>query len=239
MSAAVAQIMGMPIVIDVRDERPHDEALERAFDWFSHVDATFSTYKEDSEIRRLERGELALDDADEDVRLVLDRCEALHDETGGYFDAHVSGRLDPSGLVKGWSVDRAADILRDAGLEHFAVSAGGDMRLVGSGWRVGIQHPRERESLAAVLELGDLAVATSGAYARGDHVVDPHTGAAPADVLSVTVVGPDLATADAYATAAFAMGARGPTWTARLRGYEAMTIMADEAVLTTGGFPDV
>lgn len=239
MSAAVAQIMGMPIVIDVRDEGPHSEAVEHAFDWFRHVDATFSTYKEDSEIRRLERGELALDDAYEDVRLVLDRCETLRDETGGYFDARVAGRLDPSGLVKGWSVDRAADILRNAGLEHFAVSAGGDMRLVGSGWRVGIQHPRERESLAAVLELGDLAVATSGAYARGDHVVDPHTGAAPADVLSVTVVGPDLATADAYATAAFAMGARGPAWAASLRGYEAMTIMADEAVLTTGGFPDV
>jgi FAD:protein FMN transferase len=239
MSATVAQIMGMPIVIDVRDDRPHEEEVERAFDWLRHVDATFSTYKEDSEIRRLERGELALDDAGEDVRLVLDRCETLRDETGGYFDAHRSGRLDPSGLVKGWSVDRAADILRDAGLEHFAVSAGGDMRLVGSGWRVGIQHPRERGSLAAVLELGDLAVATSGAYARGAHVVDPHTGAAPADVLSVTVVGPDLATADAYATAAFAMGARGPSWTARLQGYEAMTIMVDEAVLTTGGFPDV
>ena len=239
MRATVAQIMGMPIVIDVRDERPHDEEVERAFDWLRHVDATFSTYKEDSEIRRLERGELALDDAGEDVRHVLDRCETLRDETGGYFDVHRSGRLDPSGLVKGWSVDRAADILRDAGLEHFAVSAGGDMRLVGSGWRVGIQHPRERGSLAAVLELGDLAVATSGAYARGAHVVDPHTGAAPPDVLSVTVVGPDLATADAYATAAFAMGARGPSWTARLQGYEAMTIMVDEAVLTTGGFPDV
>jgi thiamine biosynthesis lipoprotein len=239
MSAAVAQIMGMPIVIHVRDDRPHQDEVERAFDWFRHVDETFSTYGEDSEIRRLERGELGLEEADEDVRLVLDRCETLRGETDGYFDAHVSGRLDPSGLVKGWSVDRAADILRDAGLAHFAVSAGGDMRLVGSGWRVGIQHPRERGSLAAVLELGDLAVATSGAYARGEHVVDPHTGAAPAEVLSVTVLGPDLTTADAYATAAFAMGARGPSWTARLQGYEAMTIMADDAVLTTGGFPDV
>jgi FAD:protein FMN transferase len=90
-----------------------------------------------------------------------------------------------------------------------------------------------------VFDLNDGAAATSAAYARGDHVLDPHTGRPPADVLSVTVVGPELATADAYATAAFAMGARGPAWTARLPGYEAMTIMADERVLTTGGFPHV
>jgi thiamine biosynthesis lipoprotein len=239
MSAAVAQIMGMPIVIDVRDPGDHDSEVERAFDWFRWVDAMFSTYREDSEISRLERGELALADADEAVRWVLGRCEILRDETDGYFDAHAAGRLDPSGLVKGWSVDRAAALLRNAGLRHFGVSAGGDMCLVGRDWRVGIGHPTQRQSVAAVLRVGDVAVATSGAYARGEHVVDPHTGKPPGDVLSVTIVGPNLASADAYATAAFAMGARGPEWTARLPGYESMTIMADESVLTTGGFPDV
>jgi thiamine biosynthesis lipoprotein len=146
---------------------------------------------------------------------VLGRCEALREETDGVFDAHASGRLDPSGLVKGWSVDRAAELLRNAGLENFAVSAGGDMRLVGRDWRVGVQHPSERRSVAAVLELNDGAVATSAAYARGDHVLDPHTGRPPGGVLSVTVIGSELATADAYATAAFAMGTRGPAWTAR------------------------
>jgi FAD:protein FMN transferase len=239
MSAAVAQIMGMPIVIDVRDEGSHDEEVEHAFDWFRWVDATFSTYREDSEISRLERGELALADAQEAVRWVLDRCDTLKEETDGYFDAQASGRLDPSGLVKGWAVDRAAALLRGAGLEHFGVSAGGDMCLVGPDWRVGIGHPTERQSVAAVLQVEDVAVATSGAYTRGDHVLNPHTGRPPQDVLSVTIVGPNLATADAYATAAFAMGADGPEWTARLPGYESMTIMADESVLTTGGFPDV
>jgi thiamine biosynthesis lipoprotein len=80
------------------------------------------------------------------------------------------------------------------------------------------------------------AVATSGAYERGAHVRDPHTGAAPTGLLSVTVVGPDLATADAYATAAFAMGAEGPAWTATLDGYEAMCVTADQRVLSTPGF---
>jgi FAD:protein FMN transferase len=236
---AVAHIMGMPIVVDVRDAGSHESDVERVFDWFRWVDATFSTYREDSDVSRLRRGELELSDSQEAVRWVVGRCETLREETGGYFDAHASGRFDPSGLVKGWSVDRAAALLRDAGLEHFGVSAGGDMWLVGSDWRVGIGHPTERQSVAAVLQVDDAAVATSGAYARGAHVVDPHTGRPPADVLSVTIVGPDLATADAYATAAFAMGARGPEWTARLSGYEAMTIMADESVLTTSGFPDV
>ena len=239
MSAAVAQIMGMPIMVDVRDPGDHDEEVERVFDWFRWVDATFSTYREDSEISRLERGELARADAHEAVRWVLDRCELLREETDGYFDAHASGRLDPSGLVKGWSVDRASALLRNAGLEHFGVSAGGDMCLVGPDWRVGIGHPTQRQSVAAVLQVEDVAVATSGACARGEHVLDPHTGRPPADVMSVTIVGPNLATADAYATAGFAMGARGPAWTARLPDYESMTIMADESVLTTGGFPDV
>jgi len=239
MNAFVEQIMGMPIVVDVRDEHVRAEDLDRAFAWLRWVDVTFSMFRPHSEISRIDRGELALSEAHDDVQWVLTRCEALREETGGYFDARASGRLDPSGLVKGWSVDRAAELLRDAGLRNFAVSAGGDMRTVGAAWRIGVQHPQWRQSVAAVLEVDDAAVATSAAYARGDHVVDPHTGNPPAGLLSVTVVGPELATADAYATAAFAMGHHGPEWTARLSGYEAMTILADETVLTTGGFPDV
>src|SRR5204863_5663529 len=160
-------------------------------------------------------------------------------ETGGFFDARASGSLDPSGFVKGWAVDRAAELLQDAGRDDFAVSAGGDMRVVGRARRVGIQHPLAGNKVAAVFETGDLAIATSAAYARGDHVLDPHTGCAPAGVLSVTIVGPELATADAYATAAFAMGEAGPEWTASLGLYEAMTILADDRVLLTPAFPAV
>jgi len=239
MSAVVEQIMGMPIVVDVQDDGVGAGELERMFDWLRWVDATFSTYRDDSEISRLDRGELELLDAELDVRCVLARCEELRRETRGYFDAHASGRLDPSGLVKGWAVDRAVDVLRSGELESFAVSAGGDMRVVGGPWRVGIEHPLERQNVAAVLEVDNLAIATSAGYARGDHVLDPHTGRAPSGVLSVTVVGPDLATADAYATAAFAMGVNGPPWTATLQGYEAMTILGDQTVLSTGGFPGV
>ncbi|MDX6488614.1 MAG: FAD:protein transferase [Gaiellaceae bacterium] len=243
MTPVVEHVMGMPIVVDVRDEGAVEPVVDEVFDWFREVDARFSTYKEDSEISRLNRGELALEDAHPEVRMVLERCEELRGETAGFFDARtVSGDLDPSGLVKGWSVDRAAEILEAAGIRNYAVSAGGDVRLNGRAvpeltWTVGIQHPLIRDRVAAVVEGGALGIATSGAYARGDHVVDPHTGRPPAGVLSVTVVGRELATADAYATAAFAMGERGPAWTARLNGFEAMTILADGRVLKTAGFP--
>jgi thiamine biosynthesis lipoprotein len=240
----VEHVMGMPIVVDVRDPDVDDGALDRMFDWLRVVDATFSTYQEGSEVSRINRGELSIEDANPDIREVLDRCEELRHETNGYFDARPLSKavLDPSGLVKGWSVDRAAAILDEAGLRNYCVNAGGDMLVRGRAipddvWRVGIQHPLERGKVAKVVIASDLAVATSGAYARGDHVIDPHTRRPPEGVLSVTITGPVLATADAYATAAFAMGVDGPKWTARLRGYEAMTILANETVLSTPGFP--
>ena len=236
----VEHVMGMPIVVDIRDETVDERVIDHVFDWFRWVDSVFSTYKADSEISRINRGELTLADADQGVITVLGLCEQLRATTDGYFDARASSPevLDPSGLVKGWSVDRAAAILDSAGVRRYAVNAGGDMLLRGGVWRVGIQHPRERGAVAKVLEVSDLALATSAGYARGQHIVDPHTRRPPSGVLSVTITGPDLATADAYATAAFAMGAdRAPHWTARLHGYEALTILADGRVLSTPGFP--
>jgi thiamine biosynthesis lipoprotein len=241
----VEHVMGMPIVVEVRDDvAPH--VLDRVFDWFRDVDERFSTYKETSEVRRIDRGELALEDAHPDVREVLGRCQELRAETDGYFDAYAASpdALDPSGLVKGWSVDRAAEIADGLGWRNYAINAGGDIRLAGRPvpeprWRVGIQHPTERMQLAAVAAANDLAVATSGGYARGGHVFDPHTHQPADGVLSVTITGPELGTADAYATAAFAMGTAGPAWTARLRGYEAMTLTADGRSLRTPGFPSV
>jgi FAD:protein FMN transferase len=241
----VEHIMGMPIGIDVRDAGADGDLLDRAYASFRHVDAVFSTYRTDSDICRINRGELDIADADSHVRAVMDRCAELREQTGGYFDATAlgdgPGQIDPTGLVKGWSVDRVAAMLTAAGMRDWSINAGGDVRVHGrpadgERWRIGIQHPRQRDALAAVLESVDLAVATSGTYERGEHIVDPVAAAAPSGVLSVSVAGPDLATADAYATAAFAMGPDGAQWTATLDGYGAMTILADDTVLVTPGF---
>jgi thiamine biosynthesis lipoprotein len=232
--------MGIPVGIDVRDAEVDSAALDRAFARLHRIDAMFSTYRADSEISRLDAGTLALADASPEVRDVLSECERLRARTDGRFDVRATGRLDPSGFVKGWAVDCAAAVLAAAGARNLCVHAGGDVlvrgeRAPGRPWRVGIQHPRRRDRVAAVLDARDLAVATSGAYERGAHVVDPRTGRPPKGVLSVTVVGAQLGAADAYATAAFAAGLEGPSWTAALPGHDAMTILADDRVLSTRG----
>ena len=228
--------MGMPVVVDVREGEAGRAALDRAFAWLRWVDAAFSTHRPDSEIRRLDAGELALADAHPLVREVLARCERLRTATRGAFDARAGGRLDPSGLVKGWAVDRAADGLAAAGARRFCVNAGGDVLVRGGPWRVGVRHPHLGDRLAAVLSVSDAAVATSGAYERGEHILDPRTGRPASGAVAVTVVGRHLARADAYATAAFAMGEDGPAWTAGLPGGGAMTILAGGRVVTTPGF---
>jgi thiamine biosynthesis lipoprotein len=235
----VHHIMGMPIGFDVADADGVD--LEPALAWLRDVDARLSTYKPDSEICRLDRGELALADVSPPVDEVLVRCAQLRRETRGFFSHRLAGRLDPSGLVKGWAIDGAAQRLAAAGAEAFAINAGGDLvargrPAEGRRWRIGIRHPEDPSALAAVLAVEDLAVATSGGYERGAHILDPHTGRPAEGLLSVTIVGPDLGTADAYATAAFAMGADGPEWTATLPGYDALCITSDRRVLSTPGF---
>jgi thiamine biosynthesis lipoprotein len=140
--------------------------------------------------------------------------------------------------VKGWSVDEAIAMLRLAGARNVQVAAGGDLVALGEPepgrpWRVGIRHPDAARQVAAVLHVRDLAVATSGLYERGDHIRDPHTGAAPAGLRSLTVVGPDLATVDAFATACFAMGEAGIAWAARQPGFGALGITRDGRVVWT------
>lgn len=249
------EVMGIPILIDVCDKDVDERAIDRAYGWLRVVDKTFSTYKPDSEISRLNRGELRLEDTSAEVQYVVGRCEQLRSQTAGYFDMRApyspcghgpaAGRggpdsIDPSGFVKGWSLLGAGRLLEDAGARNYAINAGGDLLLRGhppehDGWRVGIQHPRLRDRVAMVLSVTDAGVATSGLYERGDHIVDPHTSGRSDDVLSVTIIGPNLAAADAYATAAFAMGPSAADWCAELGSYEAVVIGADDRVLSTEG----
>jgi FAD:protein FMN transferase len=240
----VEPVMGTVVSLDIRGaaEPVARAAAARVAGWLHDVDGRFSTYRPDSEICRIDRGELSPAAASADVQAVLARCEALREQTGGAFDARAGGRLDPSALVKGWAVDRAAELLERAGLTDFSITAGGDVVVRGGAlpepvWRVGVQHPYDRRAIALAIEVTGAAVATSGTYERGEHVLDPRTGAPPRGVASVTVLGPELALADAYSTAAFALGLDGPRWTLGLDGYEAMTILEGDQVLFTPGFP--
>lgn len=228
----VEQIMGTAIGIDLRDDSVPDSAIGAAFASLRRADAQFSTYRPESEVSRLGRGEIALEACSLELRRVMALAEQLREDSGGYFDVwghRADGGLDPSGVVKGWAVEEAAWILDGAGARNYAINAGGDVLVrgepaPGEAWRVGIQHPLRADAIAHVVELHDGAVATSGAYERGEHISNPLTAAAPRDWLSMTVVGPSLTMADAYATAAFAMGSAGLAWVERHPGYRAYGI---------------
>jgi FAD:protein FMN transferase len=244
----VEQVMGMAVSIDVRDDVA-PAAVEDVVGWLHHVDDTFSTYRIDSPISRFGLGELALDDLDDEVVGILVLCEELHADTGGAFDAHAvpapnGSRLDPSGVVKGWSIERAAAILGGHGARNFCINAGGDLVLRGEPepgrpWRVGVRHPSQPDRSAAVVELaGRAAVATSATYERGAHIIDPATGEPTADVASVTITGPDLTYADAFATAVFVMGVDGLLWLDESHpDYAGFVITHDELTYATPGFP--
>ncbi|HEY4398062.1 MAG TPA: FAD:protein FMN transferase [Acidimicrobiia bacterium] len=247
----VEELWGTAIGVEVVDD-VDPETVDALYRWFERVDELFSTWREDSEISRIGRGELAATNASPEVATVLELCDGVCRLSGGAFDITFGARaaleprpglgpLDPSGLVKGWAVERAAAMLLDAGARSFCINAGGDVAVrgrpaSGDAWLIGIQHPWERDKLAAVVRLVDGAVATSGCYERGDHVVDPRRGMPAHGLASVTVVGPDLTMADAYATAAFALGPDGMAWLAERPSMEAMAVTDARRVVTTAGF---
>lgn len=218
----VEHVMGMAVSIDVRDDID-PTAVTQVIDWLHHVDATFSTYKMESPVSQFGLGEIPVAALSDEVRAVLTMCEALREETHGAFDiaavpAPNGSSLDPSGLVKGWSIERAAELFEAHGAENFCINAGGDIALrgnqrIGEPWRIGIRHPEDPMASAAVLALsGRGAIATSATYERGAHIIDPTTGEPTAELASVTIVGKDLTFVDAYATSVFVMGLPGVEW---------------------------
>jgi thiamine biosynthesis lipoprotein len=233
--------MGTVFSFDVRTPGVGAVAVDEAEAWLRWVDATFSTYRPTSEISRLARGEITRAECAEDVRAILLECERLEAVTCGFFSMYAGGALDPSGLVKGWAIERASDILVEHGSSAHCVNGGGDVQCAGSAalgqpWRVGIAHPLRPGTLAAVVVGSDLAVATSGTAERGAHVLDPHTGRSADRLASVTLVGRRLGTVDAYATAAFAMGDGARGFIEHVDGVEAYAVRSDGSTWHTAGW---
>lgn len=241
--------MGTMVAVDIADPLPParlDTLVGNFFAWMREVDERFSTYRDGSELNRLARGELSLAGCSTDLRAVLDACADAWRRTGGYFDVYATGRLDPSGYVKGWAAEVASRRLLESGSANHFVNAGGDVRVRGRDregrpWRIGLRHPWHGDGVFQVLAGSDLGVATSGTYERGFHVIDPYTGVAATLLRSVTVAGPDLGRADAYATAAVAMGEPALGWLARLApdGYESVAVTEDGRRYETPGLPAV
>ncbi|MEV7362482.1 FAD:protein FMN transferase [Streptomyces sp. NPDC091299] len=241
------EVMGTVVSFDVRGGEPGAvrTALEEAIAGLHRVDEVFSTYRADSQVSRLGRGEVTLEQCDPEVAEVLASGAEAERLSDGWFSTRYEGRIDPTGIVKGWAVERAARHLAASGADGVSVNGGGDVQMYGvpgphRPWRVGIADPLRPGGLAAVVSAADaaeLAVATSGTAERGAHIVDPRTGrAAVTDLVAVTVVGPRLIWADAWATAAFAMGSRQALdWLESLPDVEALLITAGDEVRCTGG----
>lgn len=203
------------------------KVLEPALRRLHQIDADFSTYRDSSAIRRLGRGEVRLADCPLDVSLVLDLCAEASRDTDGWFSALAAGRLDPSGLVKGWAVEQASRLLAAAGHPRHCVNGGGDVLGAGGPWLFGIEHPAEPGRLLDVVAGSNLAVATSGTGQRGAHIVDPFTRRPATALAAVTVIGPSLTRADVLATAACARGQGACDWLAELDGYDSLVVRAD------------
>ncbi|MFF0866790.1 FAD:protein FMN transferase [Nonomuraea sp. NPDC003560] len=241
----VEHVMGTVFSFDLRppfgDGR---HAVAEAVAWLHQVDAVFSTYRADSPVSRLDAGEIGLDDCPPQVADVLELCTSVTEVSGGYFTTRPSGRLDPSGLVKGWAIEQASRILTRCGAVNHCLNGGGDLQCAGRPapdrpWRIAVAHPLCPGTTATVIAGDDLAVATSGTAERGPHITNPHTGRPALDLASITLTGTGLTMIDAYATAAFAMGTAAQAWIEGLSGVEAFAVTPTGATWHTSGFPDL
>ncbi len=241
--------MGMPITVCIADqfetEKVKEAATKKVFEYFHYVDEKFSTYKEGSEISKINRKEIKESDWSGDMKTVFALSEKTKMETNGYFNILTpEGLFDPSGLVKGWSIYNAANILAELGFKNFYVDAGGDIETKGKNengevWSVGIRDPfvNDKSHIIKTVFISNCGMATSGTYERGQHIYNPHVGRVPLnDIVSITVIGPNVYEADRFATAAFAMGNEGINFIERLDGFEGYSVDKNGIATETSEF---
>ena len=236
--------MGMPITVDIGGAP--GALVPGVFGYFEQIDRRFSTYRTDSEISAINRGDVPVKDWSGEMMEMLALAERTRSETNGYFDIRkADGSLDPSGIVKGWAIRNAAEIVRQAGVCDFFIEAGGDIQSSGKNasgqdWSVGIRNPFKADEIIKVLYPRGRGVATSGTYARGQHIYNPHEPSdVVTDIVSLTVVGSDVLEADRFATAAFAMGRDGILFIEQTPGLEGYVVDINGRATPTSGFGDL
>jgi thiamine biosynthesis lipoprotein len=232
--------MGMPISVEIVD-RVASGIFADVFDYFTDVDQRYSTYKKDSEISYINNG-LVRSGWSPEMKIVLDLCKQTNQQTNGFFNINHYGKLDPSGLVKGWAIQNAAQQLMGRGVEKFYIEAGGDIQAHGKNaddepWRVGIRNPFNTNEIIKTLTISGEGVATSGTYIRGQHIYNPHDSHDDIKkVKSLTVIGPNIYEADRFATAAFAMGKEGIEFIELIKGLEGYMVDDQQVATYTSGF---
>ncbi len=235
-------LMGMPISVEIIDPNATEKIFDDVYDYFKHIDEKFSTYKQTSEITAINEGKLPEDQWSEEMRLIFTLSNETKRETNGFFDIKTpNGTYDPSGLVKGWAIWNAAQLILKNGFKNFYVDAGGDIQPggvndQGDPWTVGIKNPWNEAENVKIIEVTKEGVATSGTYIRGLHIYNPRTQKPIDEIVSLTVVGPNIYEADRFATAAFAMGKEAINFIEALPGFEGYMIGQDKIATMTRGF---
>ncbi len=234
--------MGMPITVEIVSDIATPDLFDRIFAFFAAVDANYSPFKADSLVARIDSGELALNAVDDEMQNLLWLADLTEQQTFGYFSVWQNGRFNPSGIVKGWAIYQAADLVRAEGCSDFYIDAGGDVQVYGRNpqaqpWQIGIRNPFDQTQIVKTLSATNCGVATSGFYQRGRHIYNPHAADDPLDeVVSLTVVGPNVFEADRFATAAFAMGRAGIHFIESRRGLEGYMIDKTGMATMSSGF---
>jgi len=237
------QVWGTVVTFDLRgldlDPAQADQAFTDAAAELHRIDAWLSPFRADSAVSALRLGKLTPEAAPAPVQEVIAGCQEAKALTAGDFDPwKVPAGFDPSGYVKGWGADRAAQIINDYGFPNVSVNAAGDVTCRGQasanqlGWRIGISDPRDRSQIITSVDVVNAHLATSGRYEKGDHVIDPHAGRSSMHVSSASVLAPNGGLADALATALLVSGPQG------FHGLDHLGISAylvvDEQVWTLG-----
>ena len=231
----------MHVTVEVKDANP-EPAIAQVFEYFKKIDRRFSTYKDDSEISRFNRGEILEKDLSLEMREVFELAEKTKQETIGYFDIKKpDGTIDPSGLVKGWAIWRAAQLIGSQGYKYFFIDLGGDIQTQTppgvQPWSVGIRNPFNKEEIIKILSVTHHGVATSGTYERGEHIYNPVNPSLKSDdIVSLTVIAQNIYEADRFATAAFAMGRAGIEFIEKQKRLEGYMVLKDKTALQTSGF---
>ena len=290
------ELMGTFVTITVHhpDKEAASDAVEAAFSEISRIEDLLSSYKEDSEVSRLNRDKY-LESYSSDFMANIEKSIYYGVKSQGSFDITVQPILDlyiesfsalkrpPTdeeikeelkkvdynkidfelnkiiigedqkitlgGIAKGYSVDKAIDVLKKKGILHALVNAGGDMRAIGnkygsSKWSIALANPRDKEDYITIIELADKAIVTSGDYERYfnenksfHHIVDPRTGYSATELMSVTIVADNAFDADAISTSVFVLGKeKGLELIESLTGVEGLLITKDKEIINSNGF---
>jgi thiamine biosynthesis lipoprotein len=222
----VEQIMGLPISIDIPgcDETA---VFNEVFTRFREIDGRYSTYKTDSEVSRFRDGRLKETGLSAELKHVIKACHEAEAKTDGFFSAWAAGAFDPSGYVKGWAIAEAGKQIEDQGFKTYCIGAGGDILAASDSdkiWQIAIQDPTDRTKILNKLSIKNCAVATSGNYERGPHIINPKTSQPADGIASVTVTGPDIITADILATAIFASVQNKPSFMKKFPDYKILIV---------------